>query len=43
MHEIREKYPNIVLMADISTYEEGIAAQKYGVDIVETTMSGYTS
>ncbi len=39
---IREKYNNLKLMADCSTYEEAIMADKLGFDYIGTTLVGYT-
>lgn len=39
---VREKYPNQKLMADCSTLEEAIHADKLGFDFIGTTLVGYT-
>ena len=40
--EIREKYPDIKLMADCSTVKEAVHADKLGFDYIGTTLVGYT-
>lgn len=41
IEEIKKRY-NVTVMADISTYEEGILCAKCGADCISTTLSGYT-
>ena len=41
--QIKKEFPDLVIMADCSTIEEAQAATKAGVDIVASTLSGYTS
>ena len=40
--QVKEKYPNIIIMADCATLEEAVAAYEAGADLVGSTMNGYT-
>ena len=43
LRAVREKYPNIIIMADCATLEEAKAAYEAGADLVGSTMNGYTA
>ena len=40
--EVRKEFPDQLFMADTSCFDEGKKARELGIDIVGTTMSGYT-
>jgi N-acylglucosamine-6-phosphate 2-epimerase len=40
--QIRNTFPTSAIVADISTFEEGVAAMDMGLEVISTTMSGYT-
>lgn len=42
LEQIHRAFPELLVMADISTLEEGIGAANLGFDLVASTMSGYT-
>lgn len=43
LHQIREAYPEVPVMADLATLEEAIKVEKTGcIDIISTTLAGYT-
>lgn len=43
LRSLKKLYPNQKFMADISTIEEGVRAERLGFDYISTTLVGYTS
>ena len=41
-HQVKERYPDQLWMADCSTIEEALQADELGFDFIGTTMVGYT-
>ena len=42
LRQVKEKYPNIIIMADCAAFDEAVSAYEAGADLVGTTMHGYT-
>lgn len=43
LRQVKEKYPNSILMADCATLPEAAAAYEAGADLVGSTLNGYTA
>lgn len=43
LDQIRQRHPEALVMADTSTLDEALEAGRHGVDLVSTTLSGYTT
>ena len=43
LKKVKEKYPNIIIMADCATLNEAKASRAAGADLVGSTMNGYTA
>ncbi|MGN1400648.1 MAG: N-acetylmannosamine-6-phosphate 2-epimerase [Bacillus sp. (in: firmicutes)] len=43
MEQIKDTYPGLCMMADISTIAEAVNAEKMGFDCISSTLYGYTS
>lgn len=41
--QVRAAFPDLIVMADVATLAEGLAAAAAGADLVATTLSGYTA
>lgn len=39
---VKTEIPDIIILADIATYEEALACEAAGADCISTTLSGYT-
>lgn len=42
VQRVKHYYPDIKLLGDVSTLEEGLYAERLGLDFISTTLSGYT-
>lgn len=42
VQQIRRQYPQLLLMADVSTIEEGREVERLGFDLISATLVGYT-
>ncbi len=42
LRRVKQAFPHVLLMADVATVDEGVAAAAAGADLVASTMAGYT-